>query len=117
MALSGSRGGTPLSGLAGRKSSGSPEIIAINESLQKATLNMLDAKKDIRSVPLLDLKAQYAPLREKIREAIDRVAEAQHFILGPEVEALETQIAAYSQCEFGIGVSSGSDALLSPSWP
>jgi dTDP-4-amino-4,6-dideoxygalactose transaminase len=73
---------------------------------------MLDAKKDIRSVPLLDLKAQYAPLREKIREAIDRVAEAQHFILGPEVEALETQIAAYSQCEFGIGVSSGSDALL-----
>jgi len=73
---------------------------------------MLDVKKDIRSVPLLDLKAQYATLRERIKEAIDRVAEAQHFILGPEVEALETQIAAYSQCEFGIGVSSGSDALL-----
>src|SRR5215471_20042457 len=73
---------------------------------------MLDVKKDIRSVPLLDLKAQYVTLREKIREAIDRVAEAQHFILGPEVEALETQIAAYSKCEFGIGVSSGSDALL-----
>ena len=65
-----------------------------------------------RPVPLLDLKAQYAPLREEIREAIDRVADAQYFILGPEVEALEKEIAAYSQCEFGIGMSSGSDALL-----
>jgi dTDP-4-amino-4,6-dideoxygalactose transaminase len=63
-------------------------------------------------VPLLDLKAQYATIREEIREAIDRVAESQHFILGPEVERLEKEVAAYSQCEFGIGVSSGSDALL-----
>jgi len=63
-------------------------------------------------VPLLDLKAQYATIREEIREAIDRVADSQHFILGPEVEALETEVAAYSQCEFGIGVSSGTDALL-----
>src|ERR1043165_6710487 len=63
-------------------------------------------------VPLLDLKAQYATLRDEIREAIDRVAESQYFILGPEVEALEKEVADYSQCEFGIGVSSGSDALL-----
>lgn len=63
-------------------------------------------------VPLLDLKAQYAAIREEIREAIDRVADSQHFILGPEVEALETEIAEYSQCKYGIGVSSGSDALL-----
>lgn len=67
---------------------------------------------ETRPVPLLDLKAQYALLREEIREAIDRVADAQYFILGPEVEALEKEIAAYSQCEFGIGMSSGSDALL-----
>jgi len=65
-----------------------------------------------RPVPLLDLKAQYAAIREELRVAIDRVADSQHFILGPEVEALETEVAGYSQCEFGIGVSSGSDALL-----
>ncbi len=64
------------------------------------------------SIPLLDLKAQYATIREEIREALDRVIESQHFILGPEVEALEKEIASYSQCEFGIGVSSGTDALL-----
>jgi len=73
---------------------------------------MLETETKTRPVPLLDLKAQYAPLREEIREAIDRVADAQYFILGPEVEALEKEIAAYSQCEFGIGMSSGSDALL-----
>jgi dTDP-4-amino-4,6-dideoxygalactose transaminase len=73
---------------------------------------MVGTETQTRPVPLLDLKAQYATLREEIREAIDRVADAQYFILGPEVEALEKEIAAYSQCEFGIGMSSGSDALL-----
>ncbi len=63
-------------------------------------------------IPLLDLKAQYAPIREEIRAAIDRVADAQHFIGGPEVEALEREVAAYAQAQFGIGVSSGTDALL-----
>ncbi len=63
-------------------------------------------------IPMLDLKAQYASLRDDILSAIERVMESQHFILGPEVEALEREIAAYSQCQFGIGVSSGTDALL-----
>lgn len=63
-------------------------------------------------VPILDLKAQYATVREEVQAAIERVMESQHFILGPEVEALEKEIAAYSQCQFGIGVSSGTDALL-----
>jgi dTDP-4-amino-4,6-dideoxygalactose transaminase len=64
------------------------------------------------TVPLLDLKAQYAAIRDEAHAALDRVIEAQYFILGPEVEALENEVAAYSQCQFGIGVSSGTDALL-----
>jgi len=65
-------------------------------------------------VPLLDLKAQYATIRDEVQLAINRVLESQHFILGPEVQALEEEIATYShsQCDCGIGVSSGSDALL-----
>ena len=70
------------------------------------------AEQKTLPVPLLDLKAQYTRIRDEIREAIDRVADSQHFILGPEVEALEKEVAEYSQCQFGIGVSSGSDALL-----
>jgi dTDP-4-amino-4,6-dideoxygalactose transaminase len=76
------------------------------------TADVITPPAKSQPVPLLDLKAQYAVIREEIREAIDRVAESQHFILGPEVEALEAQIAEYSQCRFGIGVTSGSDALL-----
>lgn len=63
-------------------------------------------------VPLLDLKAQYATIREEVREAIDRVAESQHFILGPEVTAFEAEVAAFSDCAHAVGMSSGSDALL-----
>ncbi|MBI2150543.1 MAG: DegT/DnrJ/EryC1/StrS family aminotransferase [Acidobacteria bacterium] len=63
-------------------------------------------------VPLLDLKAQYATIREEIRPALDRVLESQRFILGPEGEALEKEIAAYSRCPHAIAVSSGTDALL-----
>lgn len=64
------------------------------------------------SVPLLDLKAQYEQIRDEVEAAIQSVLESQRFILGPEVEALEEEIATYSQCEYGIGVSSGTDALL-----
>jgi len=67
---------------------------------------------NVTPVPLLDLKAQYATIRDEVRRALDRVIESQHFILGPEVEALEREVAAYSSCAHGIGVSSGTDALL-----
>ena len=63
-------------------------------------------------VPLLDLKQQYAPLAAEIQAAIARVCDSQAFILGPQVKELEAGVAAYSQCRFGIGVSSGTDALL-----
>jgi dTDP-4-amino-4,6-dideoxygalactose transaminase len=63
-------------------------------------------------VPLLDLKPQYRALKAELDAAILRVSESQHFILGPEVKALEAATAAYSGCKFGIGISSGTDALL-----
>ena len=64
------------------------------------------------AVPLLDLKPQYRTLRTEIVAAIERVCESQHFILGPAVQALERAVAQYSRCRYGIGVSSGTDALL-----
>jgi dTDP-4-amino-4,6-dideoxygalactose transaminase len=64
------------------------------------------------SVPLLDLKAQYAALRDEIRPAVDRVLESQLCINGPEVGQLEKEVARYCGCKHAIGVSSGTDALL-----
>jgi dTDP-4-amino-4,6-dideoxygalactose transaminase len=63
-------------------------------------------------VPLLDLKAQHAPIEAELMEAVREVVRTQRFILGPQVELLEKQIAQYSNCKYGIGVSSGTDALL-----
>lgn len=64
------------------------------------------------NVPLLDLKAQYEPLRHEIRRAIDRVCDSQHFILGPEVADFEKALAEFCRSRFAIAVSSGTDALL-----
>lgn len=63
-------------------------------------------------VPLLDLKAQYNTIREETNAAVLEVLESQYFILGPKVKTLEDQIAAYTQTQHAIGVSSGTDALL-----
>lgn len=64
------------------------------------------------SIPILDLKAQYATIREEVQSAINKVLEKQHFILGPEVKALEQEIAAYCGRKYAVGVASGTDALL-----
>lgn len=63
-------------------------------------------------VPLLDLKLQYAALRAEIRAAMDAVCDSQRFIGGPEVLACEEAVAAYCGCKHGVGMSSGTDALL-----
>ena len=64
------------------------------------------------SVPLLDLTAQYRPLRDDILSAITRVCDSQRFIGGPEVDALERELAAYLGVDEAVGLSSGTDALL-----
>jgi dTDP-4-amino-4,6-dideoxygalactose transaminase len=64
--------------------------------------------------PFLDLKAQYQCIKPEIDQAIQRVMDSQQFILGPEVENLETEIAAYIDTRYAVGCASGSDALLLP---
>ena len=63
-------------------------------------------------VPLLDLTLQYQKIAAEVQSAIERVCRSQHFILGAEVRKLELSLARYTGCEHGIGVSSGTDALL-----
>jgi dTDP-4-amino-4,6-dideoxygalactose transaminase len=63
------------------------------------------------SVPLLDLRRQYDPLREEVLTAIARVCDSQSFILGPEVEALEREIALLTRAADAVGCASGTEAL------
>ncbi|HEY2469471.1 MAG TPA: DegT/DnrJ/EryC1/StrS family aminotransferase [Terracidiphilus sp.] len=63
-------------------------------------------------VPLLDLKAQYTGIKDDVLAAVAEVLESQVCILGPKVAELEQKVAQLSGCRFGVGVSSGTDALL-----
>jgi len=63
-------------------------------------------------VPALDLKAQYESIRPEIQYAINSVLDRQHFVLGHEVSTLESEIAAVCGRRFGVGVASGTDALI-----
>jgi dTDP-4-amino-4,6-dideoxygalactose transaminase len=64
------------------------------------------------SVPLLDLDAQYRPLRDELLAAVTRVCDSQRFIMGPEIDALERELCALLGVKHAITVSSGTDALL-----
>jgi dTDP-4-amino-4,6-dideoxygalactose transaminase len=64
-----------------------------------------------RPIPLLDLKAQHATIRDEILPEVLRLIDSQQFILGAEVEKLEAEIAAYCGTEFAVGCASGTDAL------
>lgn len=65
----------------------------------------------VDAVPLLDLQRQYKEIREEVLAAIERVCVSQQFVLGPEVEALEREIAAYTGAAAAVGCASGTDAL------
>ena len=64
------------------------------------------------AVPLLDLRAQHATIRDEVVSALMRVVDSQHFILGEAVERLETEVAALSHTKYAIGCANGTDALL-----
>ena len=63
-------------------------------------------------VPLLDLQAQYRPLRDEILAAVTRVCDSQRFIMGPEIDALESELSRQLGVTHAIAVSSGTDAIL-----
>ena len=64
------------------------------------------------SVPLLDLKLQYAQIKDEVLRVTDEVYSSQMFILGKRVDEFERAFAAYCQSKYSVGVSSGTDALL-----
>jgi len=74
--------------------------------------NTASAGATRKIMPFLDLKAQYASIRQEVTDAMTRVLESQHFILGLEVEAFEREVSALTACKHAISCASGSDALI-----
>ena len=74
----------------------------------------MPAATQVANVPLLDLVAQYAAIKDEVMPALLRVIEAQQFIMGPAIAQLEVAIAALSRAKHGVGCASGTDALLLP---
>src|SRR5579862_3004090 len=69
------------------------------------------SRKSAQRMPLLDLRAQYASIRDEIRVAVDEVLDSQQFILGPQGTALEQELAAYCDSQHAVGLANGTDAL------
>ena len=78
----------------------------------KGNFNCQTEEAEHRGVALLDLKRQYETIKDEIADALKRVCDSGAFVLGPEVKALEQNLAQYSQTEHAIACASGSDALL-----
>ena len=98
-------------------------VTRLNSSVEDSPFNLTEfiSNRDLKPrtwirhnmhVPLLDLKAQLSPLRDNILSAITEVLDSTRYIMGPKVVEFERNIARYSGVKYGIGVSSGTDALL-----
>ena len=74
--------------------------------------NTQTTKTSLEPIPPLDLKAQWLSIKGEISAAINAVVESQQFILGPQVQALEEEVAKYCGTKFAVGVASGTDALI-----
>jgi dTDP-4-amino-4,6-dideoxygalactose transaminase len=82
------------------------------ESLMSVSYPRAASAESCEPVPFIDLVAQYQTIKEEVKSAVDRCFESQTFILGDEVAALETEIAAYCDSQYAIGCASGTDALI-----
>jgi dTDP-4-amino-4,6-dideoxygalactose transaminase/carbonic anhydrase/acetyltransferase-like protein (isoleucine patch superfamily) len=89
-----------------------PETGERFQEMSSTILEPLADGKDDAPIPVLDLKAQHRGIASEIRAAIDRVVASQQFIMGSEVAAFESEVAAYAGAAHAIGCASGSDALL-----
>jgi dTDP-4-amino-4,6-dideoxygalactose transaminase len=69
------------------------------------------ARPSPETIPMLDLRAQYESIAPEIREAIDEVLAKQRFVLGPQCEAFEQEVAQVCGTQYGVGVASGTEAL------
>ncbi len=78
----------------------------------KGNFNQSTAETSIQGVALLDLKRQYAVIKDEIADSLKRVCDSGAFVLGPEVKTLEQNLASYCQAEHAIACASGSDAIL-----
>jgi dTDP-4-amino-4,6-dideoxygalactose transaminase len=79
---------------------------------QQTNVATIDTSVSVQPFPFIDLKAQYRAIKPEIDAAIERVMDSQQFILGPEIESFETEVAEYCGSRFAIACASGSDALL-----
>src|SRR5918996_5317961 len=93
-------------------SSVSTTLLQGRRHCERSHMNFIGTDARPLQVPLLDLQAQYRAIEAEVIEVLREVCASQKFILGVRVSELEERIAEYSQCRYGIGVSSGTDALL-----
>src|ERR1700731_4845117 len=97
-------GATQPGGMQRRSNADGVAPRAVNGNVQYRTMSV--------KVPLLDLQAQYRPLRDEILAAITRVSDSQRFVMGPETAALEGELERMLGVGHAVAVSSGTDALL-----